>query len=162
MKKVFMTTTLLSIAACGLFSCDKSDLGHLPPGKGNLHLPALDPVLVQQGQQIFRYETFGDETFWTDQLHMNQVIETAVSPNTALSVGLKVDASALPPAVVAAIQSGQADLNDPQTTLVLLQNNAVVGLKGQVSQNPDGTLKLDRVGITCALCHSTVDNSFAK
>jgi len=162
MKKVFMTTTLLSIAAFGLFSCDKSDLGHLPPGKGNLHLPALDPVLVQQGQQIFRYETFGDETFWTDQLHMNQVIETAVSPNTALSVGLKVDASALPPAVVAAIQSGQADLNDPQTTLVLLQNNAVVGLKGQVSQNPDGTLKLDRVGITCALCHSTVDNSFAK
>jgi len=162
MKKVFMTTTLLSIAAFGLFSCDKSDLGHLPPGKGNLHLPALDPVLVQQGQQIFRYETFGDETFWTDQLHMNQVIETAVSPNTALSVGLKVDASALPPAVVAAIQSGQADLNDPQTTLVLLQNNAVVGVKGQVSQNPDGTLKLDRVGITCALCHSTVDNSFAK
>jgi len=162
MKKVFMIPTLLLIAAFGLFSCDKSDLGHLPPGKGNLHLPALDPVLVQQGQQIFRYETFGDETFWTDQLHMNQVIETAVSPNTALSVGLKVDASALPPAVVAAIQSGQADLNDPQTTLVLLQNNAVVGLKGQVSQNPDGTLKLDRVGITCALCHSTVDNSFAK
>ncbi len=156
-----MIPTLLLIAAFGLFSCSKNDSGHVPPGKGNLNLPPLDPKLVQQGQQIFRYETFGDETFWTDQLHMNQVIETAVSPNTALKVGLKVDASALPPAVVAAIQSGQADLNSPQTTLVLLQNNAVVGVKGQVSQGKDGSLKLDRLGITCALCHSTVDNSFA-
>lgn len=122
----------------------------------------MDPQLVQEGQQIFRHETFGDETFWTDVLQMNQVIETAVSPNTALNVaGLKVDASALPAAVVAAIQSGEADLDDPQTTLVLIQNDAVVGVKGQVSQNPDGTLKLDRMGITCALCHSTVDNSFA-
>jgi hypothetical protein len=171
MKKKFMLPILVFIAALGFFSCNKSDFGHVPPGKGglgdlpgksNLKLPPLDPGLVQQGQQIFRYETFGDETFWTDQLHMNQVIETAVSPNTALAVGLKVDAAALPAAVVAAIQSGQADLNDPQTTLVLLQNNAVVGVKGQVSQNTDGTLKLDRVGITCALCHSTVDNSFAK
>ena len=161
MKKKFMIPVLLLIAAFSLFSCSKIEIGHLPPGKGNLHLPPLDPKLVQQGQQIFRYETFGDETFWTDQLHMNQVIETAVSPNTALKVGLKVDAAALPPAVVAAIQSGQADLNDPQTTLVLLQNNAVVGVKGQVSQGPKGTLKLDRMGITCALCHSTVDNSFA-
>ena len=171
MKKKFMLPTLLLIAAFGIVSCDKKDLGHVlsgktglddPPGRKDLKLPPLDPELVQQGQQIFRHETFGDETFWTDQLHMNQVIETAVSPNTALSVGLKVDAAALPAAVVAAIQSGQADLNDPQTTLVLLQNNAVVGVKGQVSQNHDGTLKLDRVGITCALCHSTVDNSFAK
>lgn len=161
MKKKFIIPALLLIAAFGLFNCSKNDSGHTPPGKGDLHLPPLDPKLVQQGQQIFRYETFGDETFWTDQLHMNQVIETAVSPNTALKVGLKVDAAALPPAVVAAIQSGQADLNDPQTTLVLLQNNAVVGVKGQVSQGKDGTLKLDRMGITCALCHSTVDNSFA-
>lgn len=172
MKKKFTLPMLVLIAAFGIFSCDKKeDLGHVLPakaglddniGRKDLKLAPLDPKLVQQGQQIFRYETFGDETFWTDQLHMNQVIESAVSPNTALSVGLKVDAAALPAAVVAAIQSGQADLNDPQTTLVLLQNNAVVGVKGQVSQNQDGTLKLDRVGITCALCHSTVDNSFAK
>src|SRR5690349_19821123 len=131
MKKKFVLPTLLLIAAFGIFSCDKRDFGHIPPGKGglddlpgrgDLKLPPLDPGLVQQGQQIFRYETFGDETFWTDQLHMNQVIETAVSPNTALAVGLKVDAAALPASVVAAIQSRQADLNDPQTTLVLLQN----------------------------------------
>jgi hypothetical protein len=177
MKKKFMLPTLLLIAAFSIFSCDKKDvghvpldveknkvgknLGHLPAGGGNLNLPPLDAALVQQGKQIFRYETFGDETFWTDQLQMNKVIETGVSPNTALSVGLKVDAEALPASVVAAIQKGQVDLDDPQTTLALLQLNAVVGVKGQVSQNTDGTLKLDRVGITCALCHSTVDNSFA-
>ena len=161
MKKTFMIPALGLIAALCLFSCGKKDTGHLPPGNGDLNLPPLDPKLVQQGQQVFRYETFGDETFWTDVLHMNQVIETGVSPVTALSVGLKVDAEALPAAVVAAMQSGAADLNDPQTTLVLIKNNAVLGVKGVVSQNKDGSLKLDRMGITCALCHSTVDNSFA-
>ncbi|HRP57089.1 hypothetical protein [Agriterribacter sp.] len=161
MKKELMISTLLLIAMVSLFSCKKNDRGRIPPGKGDVNLPPLDPQLVQQGQEVFRYETFGDETFWTDQLHMNEVIEAAVSPSTALAVGLKVDASALPAAVVAAIQAGQVDLDDPQTTLVLLQNNAVVGVKGQVSQNPDGTLTLVRMGITCALCHSTVDDSFA-
>jgi hypothetical protein len=162
MKKKFMIPTLLLIAAFSLFSCNKKDLGHLPPGEGSLNLPPLDPKLVEQGQQVFRFETFGDETFWTDVLHMNTVIETGVSPKTALAVGLKVDATALPAAVVAGIQDGSISLDDPQTTLALLQLNAVVGVKGQVSQGTDGKLKLDRVGITCALCHSTVDNSFAK
>ena len=161
MKQHFMFATLLLFVATGIFSCKKNDPGKLPPGEGNLNLPPLDPKLVEQGQQIFRHETFGDETFWTDQLRMNEVIESAVSPATALSVGLKVDANALPAAVVSAIQNGQVDLNNPQTTLVLLQLNAVVGVKGQVSQREDGSLKLDRMGITCALCHSTVDNSFA-
>ncbi len=163
MKKKFLIPTLLLLAAVSLFCCTKkNDTGYLPPGEGDLHLPPLDQQLVQQGKEVFRYETFGDESFWTDVLHMNEVIETGVSPNTALTVaGLKVDAAALPAAVVAAIQSGAADLNDPQTTLVLIQNNAVLGVKGQVAQNPDGTLKLVRMGITCALCHSTVDNSFA-
>ncbi len=163
MKKKFMIPTLLLFAAFSLFSCkdNDSDYVHLLPGEGDLNLPPLDPQLVQQGQQIFRYDTFGDETFWTDVLHMNEVVEAAVSPATALSVGLKVDAAALPAAVVTAIQKGEVDLNDPQTTLALLQLNAVVGVQGQVSKNPDGTLKLVKMGITCALCHSTVDNSFA-
>jgi cytochrome c1 len=165
MKRKFIIPALLLIAAFGLFSCNKKDIGHLPPGDGDLHLPALDPQLVEQGQQVFRFETFGDETFWTDVLQMNKVIEGSVgdgvSPETALAVGLKVDAAALPPAVVEAISKGQVDLKDPQTTLALLKLNAVVGVKGQVSENQDGTLKLDRMGITCALCHSTVDNSFA-
>jgi hypothetical protein len=164
MKKHFIISTLLLavIAILSLSSCNNDDdIGYLPPGEGKLKLPPLDPQLVQEGQQIFRYETFGDETFWTDVLRMNEVIASAVSPNTALAVGLKVDAQALPAAVVTAIQNGEVDLDDPQTTLALLQLNAVVGVQGQVSPNSDGTLKLDRLGITCALCHSTVDNSFA-
>src|SRR5690606_7454808 len=149
-----------------LTSCNKDDSGFIPvpqpaPGEGSLDLPPLDPQLVAQGQDVFRYDTFGNETFWTDVLQMNAVIESAVSPATALAVGLKVDASALPEAVVSAIQKGEVDLDDPQTTLVLLQLNAVVGVQGQVSQRADGSLKLDRMGITCALCHSTVDDSFA-
>lgn len=159
-KMIGAFVIIISIA-----SCDKEDSGEVavvvPPGEGSLNLPALDPQLVQQGQQVFRYDTFGDETFWTDVLQMNEVIEAAVSPVTALSVGLKVDASALPAAVVAAIQNGEVDLTDPQTTLVLLQLNAVVGVQGQVSTRADGSLSLDRMGITCALCHSTVDDSFA-
>lgn len=161
MKKNFMIPALGLIAALCLFSCSKKDAGHLPPGNGDLNLPPLDPKLVQQGQQIFRYETFGDETFWTDVLQMNKVIEAAVDPTTALSAGLKVDASAIPAAVVAGIQNGTISLTDPQTTLALISLNAVVGVQGTVSKDVAGKLHLDRMGITCALCHSTVDNSFA-
>lgn len=152
-----LLAVLVSISSCN----QDDDVGYLPPGEGQLKLPPLDAQLVEQGQQIFRYETFGDETFWTDVLQMHTVVETGVSPNTALAVGLKVDAEALPASVVTAIQNGEVDLDDPQTTLALLQLNAVVGVQGEVSQNADGTLKLDRLGITCALCHSTVDDSFA-
>lgn len=162
MKKKFIIPTLLLIAAFGLFSCHKSDIGHqLPPGEGDLHLPPLDATLVKDGQQVFRYWTFGDESFWTDVLQMNKVIETAVDPTTALSVGLKVDASAIPASVVAGIKDGSVSLKDPQTTLALISLNAVVGIQGTVSKDADDKLHLDRVGITCALCHSTVDNSFA-
>jgi hypothetical protein len=115
---------------------------------------------VAQGKQIFRFDTFGDETFWSDTLRMHEVIGTAVDPTTALSVGLKVDAEALPAAVVQSIQDGSVDLKSPDTTIVLLKLNAVVGVQGKVEPvNGKDTLK--RVGITCALCHSTVDDSFA-
>ncbi len=120
MKTKIMIPTLLLIAAFTLFSCNNDeDPGQLPPGEGSLNLPPLDPQLVQQGQQVFRYDTFGDESFWTDVLQMNEVIETGVSPNTALAVGLKVDATALPPEVVTAIQNGEVDLDDPQTLYVI-------------------------------------------
>jgi cytochrome c553 len=120
----------------------------------------LDPALVAQGMEIFRHDTFGDEVYWTDTLKMNEVIETGVSPKTALSVGLKVDSDALPEAVKAAIAAGQVDLDDPAVTVTLLKLNAVVGVKGTV-ETIAGKDRLSRVGITCALCHSTVDNSFA-
>ncbi len=119
-----------------------------------------DPALVAQGRQVFRFDTFGDEAQWTDVLRMHTVISTAVDPVTALSVGLKVDSEALPAAVVAGIQDGSIDLKSPATTVALLKLDAVVGVKGTV-QTVDGKDALVRVGVTCALCHSTVDNSFA-
>jgi hypothetical protein len=108
------------------------------------------------GQAIFRFDTFGDEQLWTDVLRMHEVIPT-VDPATALAVGLKVDVEALPAEVIAALHAGQVDLTDPAVTVALLRLNAVVGVKGTVDQ----TGQLTRVGVTCALCHSSVDNSFA-
>jgi mono/diheme cytochrome c family protein len=131
-----------------------------PTGSG----PATDDLSPQNlaaGQQIFRFDTFGDEQFWTDTARMHEVIQKSVSPATALSVGLKVDADAIPPAVAAAIKAGKVDLNDPATTVTLLKLNAVVGVKGTIA-SVNGKDSLMRVGITCALCHSTVDNSFSK
>ena len=102
-------------------------------------------------------DTFGDEQLWTKVLRMHEVIPISVSPETALAVGLKVDVEALPPTLIAALQAKQVDLTDPAVTVELLRLNAVVGVIGAV--NDQG--KLASVGITCALCHSTVDNSFA-
>jgi mono/diheme cytochrome c family protein len=119
-----------------------------------------EAALVAQGKQIFRFDTFGDESQWSDTLRMHEVIAAAVDPTTALSVGLKVDAEALPPAVVQGIQNGSVDLKSPDTTIALLKLNAVVGVQGKV-ETVGGKDTLTRVGITCALCHSTVDDSFA-
>lgn len=129
-------------------------------GGGSDNAAAEQAALVAQGQQIFRFDTFGDEAQWTDTLKIHEVISTAVDPVTALSVGLKVDTDALPAAVVAGIKNGTIDLTKPATTVALLKLNAVIGLKGTV-ESANGVDKLARVGITCALCHSTVDNSFA-
>lgn len=106
--------------------------------------------LVDAGQEIFRFDTFGDEQFWTDTLRMHEVVESAVDPMTALKVGLKVDAEALPPGLLEKV-----DLTSPATTVALLKLNAVLGVKGRVDANG----RLTSLGITCALCHSTVDNS---
>ncbi|MGE5339371.1 MAG: hypothetical protein ACM3PU_16200 [Gemmatimonadota bacterium] len=121
---------------------------------------ARQAALIEQGKQIFRFETFGDEAHWTDTLQMNTVIAAAVDPVTALSVGLKVDSDVLPQSVADGIRNGTIDLKSPQTTVALLKLNAVVGVKGTV-ETVDGQDRLTRVGITCALCHSTVDDSFA-
>ena len=129
-------------------------------GGGSSDDAAQQQALAAQGRQIFRFDTFGDEAQWTDKLRMHEVISQAVDPTTALSVGLKVDSEALPAAVVQGIQNGSVDLKSPATTIALLKLDAVVGLKGTV-ENVNGKDTLTHVGVTCALCHSTVDNSFA-
>ncbi len=119
--------------------------------------------LVSQGRETFRFDTFGDESFWGDTLKLHQAIEGSkfggvgpgVSPKTALAVGLKVDVDALPSSLVTALKASQVNLDDPATTLALLKLNAVVGVQGGF--NSDGSIKT--VGITCAICHSTVDDS---
>jgi mono/diheme cytochrome c family protein len=120
---------------------------------------------LSQGRQIFRFDTFGDEVFWGDTLKLNQAIAGAnlggvgpgVSPSTALAVGLKVDVEALPKSLRQRLSADRLDLNDPANTLALLELNAVVGVTGFF----DSRHRLESVGIQCALCHSTVDNSFA-
>jgi hypothetical protein len=112
-------------------------------------------ALRREGETIFRYDTFGDEQLWTDVLRTHEVIPD-VDPKTALAVGLKVDFEALPRELVAALRGDDVDLTDPAVTVELLRLNAVVGIKGTVNE----TGQLTSVGVTCALCHSTVDNSF--
>ena len=144
------------VVACG-GSSDDSAANDAQAAKVAL---AAKATRIEQGQQIFRFDTFGNETKWTDALRMHEVIRTKVDPTTALSVGLKVDAQALPATVVQGIQNGTISLTNPATTVALLKLNAVVGLKGTV-ESVGGVDTLTRVGVTCALCHSTVDNSFA-
>jgi hypothetical protein len=120
--------------------------------------------MLRQGRQTFRFDTFGDEAFWGDALKLHLALAgehlggvgPGVSPATALAVGLKVDAEALPADVLQAIRHGRVNLNDPAVTLALLDANAVVGV---TSRGHGGALA--SVGIQCALCHSTVDNSVA-
>jgi hypothetical protein len=122
--------------------------------------------MIAEGRQTFRFDTFGDQAWWGDTLHLYQAIEGAklggvgpgVSPKTALAVGLKVDLDVLPARLVAQLKAGKVNLDDPATTLALLKLNAVVGVQGFF--NAGGT-SLRSIGITCALCHSTVDNAFA-
>ena len=148
------STTTASIAAIAalLAAC-----GHAP-SQDVASVATAD--LIEQGRATFRYETFGDETQWTDTLRMHEVIRSAVDPTTALAVGLKVDSQALPAEVVKGIRDGSISLKSPATTVALLKMNAVVGLQGTV-ETRDGKDTLTRVGVTCALCHSTVDDSFA-
>ena len=120
---------------------------------------------IEDGRDIFRFDTFGDEAFWGDALKLHEAIQGAnlggvgpgVSPKTALGVGLKVDAEALPRKLRGQLKSGQVNLDDPATTLALLKLNAIVGVTGLF--NDGGSLR--SVGIQCALCHSTVDDGLA-
>ena len=119
--------------------------------------------MISEGRQTFRFDTFGDQAFWGDLLKLHLAIEgtqfggvgPGLSPSAALGLGLKVDVDALPGGLVKQLKQGKVDLNDPAVTLVLIRHNAVLGVRGFFNENNG----LRSVGITCALCHSTVDNS---
>ncbi|MCU1280933.1 MAG: hypothetical protein JWM53_4479 [bacterium] len=164
---VLIATTF---AACG------SNTDHSGPDAGCAIVDAPDlggadpfmttaAAMLADGRQTFRYDTFGDEAFWGDTLKLHQAIAGAanggvgpgVSPKTALSVGLKVDADAIPASLASQIKAGQVNLDDPATTLALLELNAVLGVTGKF----DAAGALTGMGIQCALCHSTVDDSFS-
>ena len=121
---------------------------------------------IARGRRVFRYDTFGDEAFWGGALQLHEAIAgeanggvgPGLSPEDALALGLKVDVAALPPALRRALRKGLVDLTDPATTLALLKLDAVVGVRGFF--DPEGE-RLESAGITCALCHSTVDDSFS-
>ncbi|MDB4972009.1 MAG: putative lipoprotein [Myxococcaceae bacterium] len=136
------------------------------PAAATVETFVLAQALLQEGRQTFRHDTFGDEDFWGGSLRLHEAIEgqahggvgDGVSPKVALSVGLKVDSEALPAELTRSIQQGKVDLDDPATTLALLKLGAVVGVKGVFA---DDGASLRSLGIQCALCHSTVDDSFA-
>src|SRR5438045_3454409 len=138
-----------------------------PPSQGGCDgkIPRHAQAMIDEGRKTFRYDTFGSEAFWGDALQLHKAIAgqklggigPGVSPKTALSVGLKVDADALPAALKKQLAAGKVDLDDPATTVALLKLNAVVGVTAFA--NPDGSVK--SMGIQCAFCHSTVDDTFA-
>jgi len=143
--------TAIAIAAIALAACGPTKAGE-PTASAPVASPAkpADPdASVAEGQRVFRFDTFGDEVVWTDKLRLHEVIEKSVDPTTALKVGLKVDSDVLPAGLL-----DKVDLKSPATTVALLKMNAIVGLQATVDANDH----LTRVGVTCALCHSTVDN----
>jgi hypothetical protein len=160
---------LVALGGCSRLSDDLFSTARAAPAKPSggqdAAIAANSAALLAEGRKIFRHDTFGSEAYWGDQLRLHQAIAGAknggvgpgVSPKAALQLGLKVDAAALPAPVVAALKAGKVNLDDPATTLLLLKANAVVGVRGFF----DGSGKMTSMGITCAFCHSTVDNSFA-
>lgn len=160
---------LALLLAGGQFTgCTPSAGSEAAPGKATADddpIAANAQQMLAEGKQTFRFETFGDEAYWTDALHLNQAIAGAkhggvgagLSPKAALAAGLKVDMDVIPADVAAAIKAGKVNLDDPAVTLTLLQLNAVVGVKGIF----DGDKNLRTIGMTCASCHSTVDDAFA-
>jgi cytochrome c5 len=146
---VFVAVTAgAAVSGCG----STSTTPERTPPAATAGVPATEETsaLVAEGQKIFRFDTFGDEQVWTDTLRLHEVVEKNVDPTTALKVGLKVDADVLPPGILEKV-----NLKSPATTVALLKMNAVVGIQATVDSNNHIT----RLGVTCALCHSTVDNS---
>ena len=163
--KTIWPVVLFSLSAYSFSASVQAQHSSKPLSDNDRLISAHAQRMVVEGRRIFRYDTFGSEAFWGDALQLHKAIAgeknggvgPGVSPKTALSVGLKVDAEALPASLVAQIKAGKVDLDDPATTLALLKLNAVVGVTGKF----DKAGNITSMGIQCAFCHSTVDDSFA-
>ncbi|MFM6927754.1 MAG: hypothetical protein ACKOX6_04780 [Bdellovibrio sp.] len=162
-KKLLLASAILAVT---------TSVAAMAIGKDNI-AKAFDKIinrhsakLLEEGKEIFRHDTFGSETFWGDKLRLHHAIigeknggvGPGVSPKTALAVGLKVDVESLTPETLDAIKQGKVDLDDPNTSILLLKEDAIVGVKGIF----DSEGHMTSVGIRCAFCHSTVDDSLAK
>jgi cytochrome c5 len=145
-------TAVCLLAGASAAACGPQRSTHSPQSLSDASTPVAQSHTNPGGKAVFRFDTFGSEQFWTDTLRLATVIEKDIDPTTAMSFGLKVDAEALPSGML-----DKADLRSPLTTVALLKLNALVGLKATVDENNHITT----VGVTCALCHSTVDNSVA-
>jgi hypothetical protein len=167
MKCIARHGTSLLLALCiNLLSLPtwSADVGSSAAPRAQYDEPRAGERVLDEGRHTFRFNTFGDEAFWGNTLRLHEAIEGSalggvgpgVSPRTALAVGLKVDVAALPETLVSDLKAGRVDLDSPATTVALLRLNAVVGVTGFFT----GTA-LRSIGIQCALCHSTVDNSLA-
>lgn len=188
-RKLYVVITLLAVAAATLVLVNRGRAqkirsqiqlpraegrqglqGQGQQAQGHAKLRNFDATIganvnemIADGRNTFRFDTFGDEVFWGDTLQLHQAIKGAslggvgsgISPAAALGLGLKVDVDALPQPLINKLKQGKVNLNDPATTVALLKLDAVVGLKGFFQGD-----NLNSIGITCAICHSTVDNSF--
>ncbi len=137
------------------------------PDNPNLHQTGN----AQAGRDVFRFETFGNEAFWTDAVRLPAgMMATNFTPLRALQNGLSIDSEALDPVLAAALaaelrtnlSSAQAPLlNNVNTTVALINANAVIGLPPK-DTNRDGRINIlagDKVGASCALCHTITDAS---
>src|SRR6185295_15325303 len=140
-----------ALAIVGLSGGQAPSAPEAAPTAGNtVDSAKSSSALIAEGQRIFRFDTFGYEQLWTGKLRLHEVVEKSVDPTTALSVGLKVDADVLPAGILKKV-----DLKSAATTVALLKMNAIVGIQADVDANNHIT----RLGVTCALCHSTVDDA---
>jgi hypothetical protein len=137
-----------AVSGCSVIGSDTGATDQPPAAVAQAPQERTSPALIEEGQRVFRFETFGDEQLWTDTLRLNDVVEKNVDPTTALKVELKVDADVLPPGILEKV-----DLKSAATMVALLKMNAVVGLQASV----DASNHITRLGVTRALCHSTVD-----
>lgn len=177
-KGLYVATALLSTVAAALVLVEGKDSKRSsirlpgPPAQSrgrseklrnfDAQILANANEFMEEGREAFRFDTFGDEVFWGDALQLHEAIKGAnlggvgpgISPTTALGLGLKVDVDALPQPLIHQLKQGKVNLDDPATTVALLKLNAVVGIQGFFAGD-----NLNSVGITCAICHSTVDNS---